>query len=162
MINSAWKKSIILLHRCEDSLLVLLVLVLVGLAGTQIFLRNFSDVGIIWADPALRVLVLWIALFGAMRASRDNEHIAIDILQRYFKSKWQLLLSWAAFTFSGGICLIAAYYGWEFVQLEREDGAIAFYTVPVWICEAVIPFSLLVIGIRFFIQSIAVVFNSER
>ena len=162
MLNSGWKKSIALLHRLEDGLLVVLVLALIGLASTQIILRNFSDVGLVWAETALRILVLWIALFGAMRASRDGEHIAIDILQRYFKSKWQLLFSWAAFTFSGGVCLIAAYYGWEFVQSEREYGSLTFLSIPVWICESIIPFSLLVIGLRFFIQSIAVVLNGER
>lgn len=162
MPTSIWKKSIGLMHRLEDSLLVLLVVFLIGLASTQIILRNFSDVGLIWADSALRVLVLWIALFGAMRASRDGEHIAIDIMQRYFKSKWQLFFSWAAFTFSGGACLIAAYYGWGFVQLEREDGLTTFLNIPVWICESIIPIALLIIGLRFFIQSIAVVINGER
>lgn len=162
MLNSGWKKSLGIIHRLEDSLLVLLVLTLIGLASTQIILRNFSDVGLVWAESALRVLVLWIALFGAMRASRDGEHIAIDILQRYFKSKWQLLFTWAALTFSGAVCLIAAYYGWEFVQLEREDGSRTFLNIPVWFCESIIPFSLLIIGLRFFIHSIAVVVNGER
>ena len=47
------------LHRAEDALLVLLLSVMIGLASTQILLRNLLDSGFVWIDPLLRVLVLW-------------------------------------------------------------------------------------------------------
>jgi hypothetical protein len=34
-------------------------------------------------------------------------------------------------------------------MLEKEDGTLAFLNVPVWFCEAIIPFALAVIASRF-------------
>ena len=47
------------------------------------------------------------------------------------------------------ICAVAAYYSYLFVLIEKEDGMIAFLNVPVWFCEAIIPFALTVIAARF-------------
>ena len=45
------------LHRIENGLLAILVLALVGLAGTQIVLRVFFETGLAWADSFSRSLV---------------------------------------------------------------------------------------------------------
>jgi TRAP-type C4-dicarboxylate transport system permease small subunit len=149
------------LHWLEDMTLVSLVLLLVGLSIVQILLRNISDSGLVWAENALRILVLWVAMFGAMRASRDGEHIAIDILRRYFSGRLQLFTSWIALLASGNICIVAAYYSWQFVLLEKADGMIAFLSVPVWLCEAIIPFALACMAARFIFQSVTLVVNGE-
>ena len=62
------------LGRLEDALLVALLGVLLLLASTQILLRNLFDAGLTWADPLLRVLVLWLGLLGA-RVSRPRQRI---------------------------------------------------------------------------------------
>ncbi len=67
------------LGRLEDALLVALLGVLLLLASTQILLRNLFDAGLTWADPLLRVLVLWLGLLGAMIASRSGKHITLDV-----------------------------------------------------------------------------------
>ena len=64
-----WVKS---LHRAEDALLVILLTAMIVLACTQILLRNFFDSGIVWIDPLLRVMVLWLGLVGATVATRHN------------------------------------------------------------------------------------------
>ena len=58
-INSA----ITFLKRCEDALLVLLLLGMIGMAAGQVLLRNFFD-GVYWGDSAVRVMVLWVTMFG--------------------------------------------------------------------------------------------------
>jgi TRAP-type C4-dicarboxylate transport system permease small subunit len=54
-------------------LLVLLLLAMISLAFAQIVLRNGFDGGIIWADSLLRIMVLWIALIGAVVASQGSK-----------------------------------------------------------------------------------------
>ncbi len=71
------------LHRLEDGMLVGLLLLLIGMAVAQIFLRNFLGSGILWGDALLRVAVLWIGLLGAMAASRRGAHIGIDVVSRF-------------------------------------------------------------------------------
>lgn len=138
----------------ETFLLLFLLLATILLACAQILLRNFFDTGIFWADSALRVLVLWIGMIGAMFASRNNKHIRIDILSHYMPEKIRNEIWRVAEFLTAVVCLVVAYYSIEFIKYEYQDGAIAFANVPVWLCETIIPFAFAVMAIRYFIYSI--------
>ena len=142
-----------LFYTLEDSMLIALVLCMVVLSFSQLVLRNLGVSGMTWSDTALRVNVLWLAMFGALRASRLQNHIAIDIVSRYVSGKLKKTIHLAVSLSSAAVCLVAAYYSFLFVQLEKEDGMIAFLNVPVWLCEAIIPFALGLIAIRFLVYS---------
>ena len=76
-----------IINRIEDAFLVGLLAFMIGLAFTQIVLRNGFSGGIIWADGLIRILVLWIGLVGAMVASRNGNHINIDIITKYLPDR---------------------------------------------------------------------------
>ncbi|HCY83728.1 MAG TPA: TRAP transporter small permease, partial [Desulfobacteraceae bacterium] len=111
--------------------------------------RNFFDAGIIWADPLVRVLVLWIGLIGAMAASRTDNHISIDIISRFLPSKVKQFTSLTVYIFTAVICGLMAWHSFRFVQMERMDKMAAFAGVPAWICEAIIPVAFAIICIRY-------------
>ena len=121
------------LRRLEDSILVLLLMTMIGVAASQVILRNFFDAGLHWGDSLVRGTVLWVALVGAMVASRDDSHIRIDLLSRMVKPEhehWVLRLT-RLFT-----CLVLVLFTWgsgHFVYYEYVDNAIAFGVVPAWI-----------------------------
>lgn len=149
------KRLLQLLHRLEDAFLIALLLGALGLATAQIFLRNAGLEAITWADQAINILVLWIALAGALLASRERAHIAIDIASNYAGDNSQRLFSALRCLATALLCGIAAWYGTLFVIEERSYGDIAFLNVPVWLCEAVIPATLALISLRytlFFLQ----------
>jgi TRAP-type C4-dicarboxylate transport system permease small subunit len=137
------------LYLLEDSALVGLVVTMVVLSFSQLVLRNLDVSGMTWSDAALRVNVLWLAMFGALRASRLQNHIAIDLLSHYLPDQARRPTHLVVSLASSMICATAAYYSYRFVVLEKEDGMIAFLGVPVWICEAIIPAALFVIALRF-------------
>lgn len=138
----------------ETFLLLFFLFAAILLAFSQIILRNFFDTGIYWADSALRVLVLWIGMIGAMFASRNKKHIRIDILSHYLPEKIRNNI-WRVTEFlSAIVCGIVAYYSIEFVKYEYQDAQIAFANVPVWLCEAIIPIAFIVMGLRYFFYSI--------
>lgn len=145
----------------EDAALIFLLLAMIGLAMAQIILRNFFDSGMPWAENALRVLVLWVALFGAMRASRSSGHIAIDLLQRYWTGVWADRFQGLILCICAGICGIAAYHCYLYVMLEKEDGMIAFLNVPVWVCEMIMPVALALLAWRFVLEALGLFFNSK-
>jgi len=72
-----------ILHRVEDAALILALASMLVMALAQIVLRNFFDTGLLWAEPFLRILVLWVAMLGGMVATREGRHIAIDAAARY-------------------------------------------------------------------------------
>ena len=147
------QRAQITLHRLEDAILVGLLLLMIGMAVTQIFLRNLFQAGIVWSDVMVRILVLWVGLIGAMVASRQDNHITIDILDRYMPERVKVYANFVIKLFTALICTIVAYYSLLFVQIEFADGGMAFAQVPTWLCEAIIPFAFTVIALRYFLLS---------
>jgi len=138
----------------ETFLLLFFLLTAIFLACAQILLRNFFDSGIFWADSALRVLVLWIGMIGAMFASRKKKHIRIDILSHYLPHRLRSHLWRVTEMLTAIVCSIVAYYSIEFIKYEYADGLIAFANVPVWLCETIIPFAFIIMALRYFFYSL--------
>ncbi|MCP4693320.1 MAG: TRAP transporter small permease [Desulfobacterales bacterium] len=143
-------------QRVEDSILVGLLLLLIGMAVAQIFLRNFFGSGVLWGDALLRVAVLWIGLVGAMVASRRGAHISIDVVSRYLPVGLRGPMMITTNLFTVVICAIACYYSLKFVRMEYEDGGMAFSQAPAWACEAVIPFVFGVVALRYILLTISI------
>lgn len=142
-----------ILRRVEDGVLVALLLGMIGIVVTQIVLRNLFEFGIVWGEILVRILVLWIGLAGGMVASRQGRHISIDLVARYLPSRAKSIANSVVSIFTAVVCALAAYYSLRFVHAEFQDGFMAFAWVPVWICEAIIPFGFGVIALRFTISS---------
>jgi len=132
----------------ENCLLALSLFVMIALASTQIIMRNVWDSGLSWGDPSLSILVLWVGMLGAMVATREQNHISIDILSRFLpehlKGVNQIILD----LFTAIVCGLLAYHSYRFVLMEFEDGTTAFGSVPAWLCEAIIPFGFGLIALR--------------
>lgn len=148
-------RTLAVLHRAEDILLALLLSTLVILAPLQIILRNFFDSGWIWADPFLRVLVLWIALLGALAASRQEKQISVDVVSKFLSPRAKAIVGVLTGLFTTFVCSVVAYHSWLFVAGEREFGSKAFGDVPAWLCQSVIPFAFAMIALRHFGQAIS-------
>ena len=138
----------------EDTLLVAILTTLVLLATSQILLRNIWGTGIAWSDPLLRVLVLWIALLGAMAATRDNNHIRIDILSRFLPQRLRQISRHTTDLFAAVVSGLLAWHSARFVYLEWEDGNILFAAVPAWVCELILPLGFGVMALRFLLASV--------
>lgn len=142
------------IHHLEDGFLILALLSMLGMAVLQIALRNFFDGGIFWAESFLRILVLWVAMLGAMVATRESSHINIDLLSRYLDPRLMRWIQLVSNLFAAGICSVVAYTAIEYVRFEYEDQTIAFAMVPTWVCQAIIPFGFGVMALRFVINGI--------
>lgn len=130
-------------------MLVILITVMAALAIFQIFLRNFFHGGLVWVEPMLRSMVLWVAMFGAMVATRDNRHIRIDVLTHYFPVAAKPWINVITHSFSSAVCLLIAWHSARFVGMETEQLTLAFAFVPTWVVASAIPLAFLVIAMRF-------------
>lgn len=138
-----------LLHRFETYLLAALLTALLLVCVGQILLRVFFDTGFLWAEPVSRQGVLWLALLGALSATREKKHIAIDALPRLLppvmhQIVWTLMQLAAA-----AVTAALTWYGWGMVQLEREAPGVFVANIPSWwpMCVFVVGFGL--ISLRF-------------
>lgn len=138
----------------EDSVLVALLSAMILIAVAQIVLRNFFDMGLVWGDQALRVLVLWLGLVGAVVSSRENKHINIDILQRYLAEPAKAASRIIVDLFTAGVCALIAYQAARFVYLDYQAGMVAFGNFPIWIVEVILPVGFGSIALRYLALSV--------
>lgn len=123
----------------ENGLLLVILVMMLLVAFSQIVSRNVFNSGFIWADEFLRLTVLWIALLGSIAASRDHRHLRIDVLSRFLSPH---ILRWTNFLvdlFTAAVCAVLAYYSLQFVIETREYEDLAFGTQPLWWFQSILP-----------------------
>ena len=138
-----------LLRYFEDAVLTSLLGGMILLAVLQIGLRNFADAGFQWADPVLRILVLWLGLVGAIAATRDGKHINIDILSKYVAGRCQAATSGLTELFAACVCGLIGWFSYEFVVGEAEFGLVGAGNGPIWVYQSIIPAAFTLIAFRF-------------
>jgi TRAP-type C4-dicarboxylate transport system permease small subunit len=123
----------------ENGLLLVILVMMLLVAFSQIVSRNVFNSGFIWADEFLRLTVLWVALLGSIAASRDHRHLRIDVLSRFLSPH---ILRWTNFLvdlFTAAVCAVLAYYSLQFVIETREYEDLAFGTQPLWWFQSILP-----------------------
>lgn len=138
-------------RRLENLLLAIILFSMIGLAAYQVVLRNLVGSGIGWADEALRLMVLWAAIVGAVAASRDNVHLRIDLLSRFLSRTGRITTTVVVDLFTVAVAGILAWYSWEFVAESREFGDQILGDLPVWPFQSVLPAGFALIAYRYLI-----------
>ena len=137
-----------ILRTAENALLCCLLALMLGLAGLQIGLR-FFDAGLFWIDPLLRLLVIWSGMFGAVVASREKQHIAIDVLSHLLPAgqshRLRMFLSFAA----ACVCGLLSWQGYRFVRDEALFGGRALLGMPSWLQNSIFPLAFALMAVHF-------------
>ncbi|MCK5001828.1 MAG: TRAP transporter small permease [Gammaproteobacteria bacterium] len=143
------------INKLEDWFLILTLAVMVVLAVAQIFFRNVFGEGVVWIDPLLRVLVLWVAIGGAVVATRNDNHIRIDFFTRYVSKKHIKYLQRSVYAFCIFVCSLISWHAVRFVQMDYEYETIAFANIPAWVTELIIPIGFFMIAFRYLLLFIS-------
>lgn len=133
----------------ENGLLVGVFLAMLVLAGAQIVMRNVFGTGFSWIDPLLRILVLWIAMLGAVVATRENRHINIDVLSRIAPPAMLPWLKRVVALATAGICALLAWHTFRFVRDEYLYSDVQVAGLPVWIWQGILPLGFALMTWRF-------------
>ena len=123
----------------EDALLLVILISMILLAGTQIFLRNFFDTGLFWGDEMLRMMVLWLTIAGGLAASRMDKHISIAVLDRFLPKKIHTISRIIIDLFTASICALLAWHSARFVMSSYEFGDMLMRNIPAWILQSILP-----------------------
>jgi len=123
----------------EDALLLIILIGMILLAGSQIFLRNFFDYSLFWGDEMLRLMVLWITIAGGLAASRMDKHISIEVLDRFLPAKAQLATKIIIDFFTASVCGLFAWHSARFVLSSYEYGDTLMANTPAWMLQIILP-----------------------
>lgn len=132
----------------EIGFVTMLLAALIVFGCLQIVLRNFFQRGIIWADPLMRHIVLWLGCAGGVMATSHVRHISIDVLTRILPARLQ---GFRDKTIHLATAVAASALGMATLKLvidERTFGDTAFLNVDVWLMQSVLPVAFFLITYR--------------
>lgn len=121
----------------------------------QILSRNLLGTGFSDADPFARLMVLWVAMLGAVVAARNDKHINVDVMSRLLSGPNQRRLKTFIHLLSSAVCLLIAYTALQFVVEEYGAGATVFAKIPGWLAQSVIPFGFGLISLHYLLLAVA-------
>lgn len=138
-------KVLAIVDTVEEKFLCLLLAAMIILACLQIFLRSVYSSGLLWIDPLLRYLVLWCGLLGAVTATSQGKHIALDIFGHRIPPAIDPWLSLLTQLFSTLAAAGLTWAGWLFLAGEIETGGDGPLSLPLWFWNGIFPlaFSLI-------------------
>jgi TRAP-type C4-dicarboxylate transport system permease small subunit len=134
--------------RAELLFITLLLVTLVVLGGVQIFMRNVMHSGLLWADPLMRHIVLWLGATGAAMASARLRHISVDVLTRVLPASLRRSRRLAVYSFTAVAAYLLAVSAVRLVLDERSFGEVAFLGVRTWVVQLILPAAFLMVTYR--------------
>jgi TRAP-type C4-dicarboxylate transport system permease small subunit len=138
----------------ETAVLTVLLSVLIVLAFAQIILRNVFSAGLSWGDGSTQLLVLWIAVAGAVAATRDRRHLSIDLSSRFLPATWYRWTRVLVDLFAMSITGIFAWHAARFVMDSKAFGDSLLGSLPAWPFQLVLPVGFALIAYRFAIHAL--------
>lgn len=138
-------------NRLEEIILSLILISMILLACTQIFLRTVMSSGLLWADPLLRYLVLWSGLLGAVAATGQGKHIALDVLSRKMPKSIAPWINLVTLLFCSLASAGLTWAGVIFIQGELEYGSSGPLSLPLWFWNSIFPAAFCLITIKYFL-----------
>ena len=151
--------------RFEDGILTLLLVSMIFLSFAQIVLRNFFETGLIWIDPLVRQMLLWITLVGAMVATREHNHITVDAVFRHIPpGRVKLATIFIGDTFAAIVCALLTYSTFRVFHMEFQDpqGGFIMTGFPLWVSLLTMPAAFGVMTLRFIRFSILSLLQTIR
>ena len=122
------------------------------LAVGQIVMREVFETGFVWADEAVKLMVLWLAMVGSIAAARDNRHIRIDALSQILPDVAVRVVRIVVDLFAAVVCAVIAWQAYRYLQLEIEFEDTVLIDVPSWIAHLIVPLSFALVAYRFLVQ----------
>ncbi len=135
--------------------LTLLVLLMLAGATLQIVLRNLFHTGLVWIEPLLRHLVLWIGFTAAVVATGRLRHIQMDVASHLLPAGPRRLILRATTLAAALICAVLARAAWVYLGQEHEFGSTGPLGLPVWQLTSVIFFGFVLMAGRFAQRALA-------
>ncbi len=138
----------------ENIALAVLLAGMALLSFGQIILREVFETGVIWADELVRLSVLWLAMVGAIAATRDDRHIRIDALSHLLPPVAVSLIRMIVDLFAAVVCAALAWHTWRYLQVEIEFEDTVLVDTPAWIAHVVVPAAMALTAYRFAVLAV--------
>jgi TRAP-type C4-dicarboxylate transport system permease small subunit len=138
----------------EGALFSLLLGAMLLFSFLQVILRNFFHKGILWFDPLVRTLVLWVAFLGAMVATSNARHLHIDVVRRAMSEATSRRAGRVLSVIAAVCCAMMANGASIYLAEEHLHGVSPFLGVPSWGAQSILLWGFALLCYRFLVQAI--------
>jgi len=144
------------LAKVELFILSIFLLSMVTLYSLQTILRNVFDTALLWIDPLVYNMLLWIALIGGSLATQKEKNISIDVTTKLLpKNIGDKIMVFTNVAAAIGTFFIAS-AALDYIHFMREDGMLESDYLPLqlWVAKIILPIGFYLISLRFAIRAI--------
>ena len=138
---------------------------IVFLSFASIVMR-WTGNSVMWIDPFVRYMVLFIVFLGGSLAVDHNSHIGIDLLSRLLARNALVqskdIIKFIILAASGLICLWLVWASWELAAVLYSDGGTTLFGWSEGTWAYVIPCGFFLLAFRFFARLILEMTKKEK
>jgi TRAP-type C4-dicarboxylate transport system permease small subunit len=96
--------------------------------------------------------VVWVGFIGAAIATREGKHLNIDVVSRWLTGAGSNYIRLISHFFSTAVCGLLTLAAIKFIHFEAQMGGTAFFKLPVWVPEIIIPVTFGLMTLRFSVR----------
>jgi TRAP-type C4-dicarboxylate transport system permease small subunit len=141
-------------RRIEQAVFTAFIAVMLLLSGLQVILRNFFHGGVLWIDPLVRTLILWVAFLGALAATSQVRHLHVDVMTRLLPERLERPIARVLSVVAAVCCALLANAAFTYLRDEYQFGVSPFLGVPSWAAQSVLLWGFMLLTYRFFVQAL--------
>ena len=147
-----WDRLDVKISRVEQVFVTILLAMMILLPFFQSVLRSLVNTGISLGDSLVRSLVVWVGFIGAAIATKEDKHINIDVVSRWLTGPQSNYIRLVSHFLSVVICGLLTLAAIKFLRVEAQMGSSAFFKLPVWVPEIIIPVTFGLMTLRFAVR----------
>lgn len=147
------KKSINILDKLEEIILVILMVAMTISVVIQVFSRTVLNVSPSWTEEVARYMLVWITFVGASLGAKRGAHMGVEAFTMILPKKVQKAVAAITWLICAAFTAITCVNSISILQLQMATGQVsAAIQLPMWIPYAGVTVGMFLMTIRF-IQS---------
>ena len=141
------------LARIENTLIVALSLLALGLGVMQVILRYVFNTGFEWNEALFVLTTITAMLAAGIRAVREDRHISVDIVHEWIPSRISVVLRHLAALSALALCVYLSWCGWQYVGFAKMMGTASPETgFKDWAVYSIMPTALALFSLRYVLR----------
>lgn len=137
----------------EKAVLCVVLAAMIAIVFTDFALRETGNQGLAWAKAAATYAMVWVGFLGASLATRERKHLKVDASEKLVPLRFRPHARVFVGAVAGGFCFTLAWLGWDLVaQSMRQGTGSPVMNVKLWVVQAAIPCSAVLMGMRFLLR----------
>jgi C4-dicarboxylate transporter DctQ subunit len=132
----------------EEGALCFLLAVMTVITFVTVVTRYVFDLPLSYIDQLVPNLFVWVTFLGASAAVKRRAHLGLSLVADALPPRARAVLDVAVLGGTGAFFLLAAWYGWQVVRMQVENGLTTSLGYPAWLVGIAVPLGGALFAVR--------------